>query len=152
MATADNNEWDMFAAVHRALQGGEQLVRITQHVPLYQAEDGSQGYATDEAGERYELSREFSSVLQLCIREFKISWSMEREDGFTRRWLFGPGVATACVAPEPEPGVTVINLLELDPDDPETHRIFDQVQQSLDAQREEDNEGDEWKSLLTPDE
>ena len=46
------DEWDLFAAVHRSLMDGQQLVTVRQYIySLERPEDGNYGMATDEAGE-----------------------------------------------------------------------------------------------------
>lgn len=149
--TNDKNEWDLFASVHRSLMAGAQLVTVRQHIPyLERPEDGNYGLATDEAGEEYELTSAFTAVLLTCIREYRISWSFRQENSYLNVYQFGPDVKKATLAAEDEPGeegLTTIDLLALDPNDPATHEIFKDVQKALDGDSAED-EGEEWKRLL----
>jgi hypothetical protein len=143
------DEWDLFAAVHRSLMDGQQLVTVRQHIySLERPEDGNYGMATDEAGEEYELSNKFTEVFLTCINEYKISWTMTPQSEFLRVFEFGPALNKPAQPTDEGEGTTTINLLKLDPNDPATNQIFKDVQKAIDG---EDEEGDEWKALLHPD-
>lgn len=102
------NEWDMFAAVRKQLDGGAALVTVYLTTPVASLAAGHLGEAMDEAGECYELGTqpEFIEALQACIREHRIPWTYSP---VSRRWTFGPGVVDAPARPA-LPGALSLDL------------------------------------------
>jgi hypothetical protein len=144
------NEWNLFDVVSRALAAGQQVVTVRRYCPPAHAALSATGHtlAYDDEEVEYEIGLEFVEALQLCIREQRVSWSMTQQSEFVQLYKFGPGVGTEATDSEPTPpGTTTINLLELDPNDPKTHQIFEDIQRSI-AGEDEYGEGEEWKKLL----
>ena len=144
------NEWNLFDIVSRALAAGQQVVTVRRYCLPTHSVLAAAGHtlAYDDEETEYEIGLEFVEALQLCIREQRVSWSMAQESEFVQLYKFGPGVGTEPTNSEPTPpGTTTINLLELDPNDPKTHQIFEDIQRSV-AGEDEYGEGEEWKKLL----